>query len=212
MHALLEGSILGLTLAFIFGFGPAFFALIQTAIHRGFGPGVLLAFGIFLNDLIVVVLAMFGAVTLVSGSENYKLMGIIGGSLLLIFGVITYRRNEVVQESEEEDDSTGTSAPPGAIYLAKGFLLNLANPFVWLFWISVAVGTAAGYQADTSELVLFFSGTLGVVLMSDILKVFTAYRLARFLTDKFLIMINKVAGVALFLFGLFLIFRAVFGI
>jgi threonine/homoserine/homoserine lactone efflux protein len=207
MNALIEGVILGLSLAFIFGFGPAFFALIQTAIHRGIGAGLFLALGIFLNDLVVVVLAMFGAVTLVSGSENYKLMGIIGGSLLVIFGIVTLRRKAMVSESEDHENNE----PHRLVYVAKGFLLNLANPFVWLFWLSIAVSTAARYKADTYDLILFFSGTLGVVLLSDTLKVFTAAKLSRFLNDKFLIMINKVAGLALFLFGLFLIFRAIFG-
>ena len=206
MHALLEGAILGLSLAFIFGFGPAFFALIQTAIHRGFGAGVLLAIGIFFNDLVVVVLAMFGAVSLVSGSENYKLMGIIGGSLLVIFGLVTLRRKEVVKETEEKENGE----PHGLIFVAKGFLLNLANPFVWLFWMTVAVSAAAGYKADKYELILFFTGTLGVVIITDILKVFTASRLTKFLTDKFLVMINKIAGVALILFGVFLIFKSIF--
>jgi threonine/homoserine/homoserine lactone efflux protein len=207
MNALLEGSILGLSLAFIFGFGPAFFALIQTAIHRGFGQGVLLAFGIFLNDLMVVVLTMFGAVSLVRGSDNYMLMGIIGGVLMIIFGLVTFRRKVVVKESEEKENDE----PHALVYVAKGFLLNFANPFVWLFWLSVAVSAAAGYEADRYDLVLFFSGTLGVVLITDILKVFTASRLTRFLTDKFLIMINKIAGVALVLFGTFLVIRSVIG-
>lgn len=210
MNALLEGSILGLSLAFIFGFGPAFFALVQTAINRGFGAGVLMAIGIFLNDLFVVVVTvipvMFGAESLFSDSENYKVMGIIGGSLLLIFGVVTFKRKEVAKESEEKVNGE----PHSLIYMAKGFLLNLANPFVWLFWFTVSVSAAAGYKANTYELVLFFSGTLGVVLITDILKVFTASRLTRFLTDKFLIMINKVAGSALILFGAFLIFRSIF--
>jgi threonine/homoserine/homoserine lactone efflux protein len=50
-----------------------------------------------------------------------------------------------------------------------------------------------------------------VVLLTDAFKVFTASRLSRFLTDKFLIMINKIAGVALFVFGVFLVFRSIFG-
>jgi threonine/homoserine/homoserine lactone efflux protein len=207
MNALLEGSILGLSLAFIFGFGPAFFALIQTAVHRGFGQGVLLAFGIFLNDLVVIVLAMLGAVSLVRGSNNYMLMGIIGGTLLIIFGIVTYRRKVVVKESDDKEENE----PHAFVYVAKGFLLNLANPFVWLFWLTVAVSAAASYKADKYDLILFFSGTLGVVLITDILKVFTASQLTNFLTDKFLIMINKIAGVSLVLFGTFLVIRAVIG-
>jgi threonine/homoserine/homoserine lactone efflux protein len=50
MGPLIEGVILGLTLAMFFGFGPALFALLQTTIHRGFISGLMLAIGIFLSD------------------------------------------------------------------------------------------------------------------------------------------------------------------
>lgn len=206
MNALFEGVLLGLTLAFIFGFGPAFFALIQTAVHRGFFAGVMLAFGIFLNDLVIVILGLLGSVNVIGGSENFKLLGIIGGSVLVIFGIVTYGRKATVKEAEEKENGE----PHRLIYVAKGFLLNLTNPFVWIFWISVVVSATASYKADTYDLTLFFSGILGVVLITDVLKVFTASRLTRFLTDKFLIMINKIAGTALFIFGLFLVFRAIY--
>ncbi len=207
MNALFEGAALGLSLAFIFGFGPAFFALIQTALHRGFWQGVLLAFGIFLNDLTVVVLALLGSVSLIRGSENYKLLGTIGGSLLIIFGIITFRRKQLTKHSKE--DKSDDNHP--FIYIGKGFLLNLANPFVWLFWITVAMSATATYKADTYSLTLFFATALGMILITDILKVFTASRLKHLLTDRFLILINKIAGTSLLLFGIFLIVRAVVG-
>lgn len=205
MNAIFEGAALGLSLAFIFGFGPAFFALIQTALNRGFWQGVLLAFGIFLNDLMVVVLALLGSVNLIKGSENYKLLGIIGGTLLIIFGVVTLRRKEVTQ-NRKVDQGNNIHA---IIYIGKGFLLNLANPFVWLFWITVGMSATATYKADTYSLTLFFATALGIIFITDILKVFTASRLKHLLTDRFLIMINKIAGAGLILFGVFLIIRAI---
>ena len=207
MNALYEGIILGFTLAFVFGFGPAFFALIQTAIHRGFWSGILLAFGIFLNDLVIVVLGLLGSVNVIKGSENYQLMGIIGGAVLIVFGIVTYSRKKTSKSS----DANGNGNPHGLIFIVKGFLLNLLNPFVWIFWLTVIVSATATYKANTNSLMLFFGGTLGVVLITDILKVFTATKLTTFLTDKFLNRINKIAGVALVLFGAFLIVRAVFG-
>lgn len=207
MHALYEGIILGLSLAFIFGFGPAFFALVQTALHRGFWAGVLLAFGIFLNDLIIVVLGLLGSVNVIKGSENYQLMGIIGGILLIIFGIVTITRKRLNTSPEENNNGD----PHSLVYVGKGFVLNLLNPFVWIFWLTVIVSATASYKADTFSLMLFFSGTLGVVLITDILKVFMASKLSAFVTDKFLILVNKLAGVALVLFGLFLVLRGVFG-
>lgn len=207
MNALYEGAALGLSLAFIFGFGPAFFALIQTALHRGFWQGVLLAFGIFLNDLVVVVLSLLGSVSIIQGSENYKLLGIIGGSLLIIFGIIAFRRKQITRHSNEEKKDENHAI----IYIGKGFLLNLANPFVWLFWVTVAMSATATFKAETYSLVVFFAAALGMILITDILKVFTASRLKKLLTDRFLILINKIAGGGLILFGMFLIIRAVIG-
>jgi len=207
MNALFEGAALGLSLAFIFGFGPAFFALIQTALNRGFWQGVFMAFGIFLNDITVVVLALLGSVTLLKGSENYKLLGIIGGSLLIIFGLVTLMRKQVAKHKTEEQPINNRVV----IYVGKGFLLNLANPFVWLFWLTVVVGATATYKADTYSLTLFFAAALSIIFMSDILKVFTASRIKFLLTENFLIVINKVAGFGLILFGIFLIIRAVMG-
>ncbi len=205
MHALIEGAVLGLTLAFLFGFGPAFFALIQTALHRGFWQGILLAFGIFLNDLMIVVLSLLGSVHLIKGSENYKLLGIIGGSILIIFGIVTFMRKPVINNNREPEADNNHPA----IYIGKGFLLNLANPFVWLFWLAVTASATATYKADTYSLVVFFSMALAIIFSTDMLKVFMASRFKKLLTTSFLFLINKIAGAGLVAFGVFLIIRSV---
>lgn len=206
MNIFLEGAILGFSLAFLFGFGPAFFALIQTGIHRGFWPGgALLAFGIFINDAAIVLLTLIGATQIFSGAENYKLLGIIGGFLLIVFGLWTYRNKTVMEHASNAEN---IKEPHGLIYIAKGFLMNVANPFVWLFWLSVVVGITARYEADKSSLFLFFAGTLAIVFITDLIKAFTASRLKNFVTNKFLILVNKIAGVGLIGFGIFLIIRS----
>ena len=207
MGIFIEGTILGLSLAFLFGFGPAFFALIQTGIYRGFLPGILLAFGIFLNDLLIVTLSLLGATSIMGGVENFTVIGIIGGALLVVFGVVTYRKKTDVEDAE---DKANIKSPRPLVYIGKGFLLNAVNPFVWIFWISIIVGITARFNADTSKLIIFFSGTLSIVLLTDIIKTFAASQFKRFVTDKFLILINKVAGVAITGFGIFLILRSIF--
>ena len=206
MHALYEGILLGLSLAFIFGYGPAFFALIQTALHKGFRYGVLLAFGIFLNDVVIITLGILGSVNVIKGSENYKLMGIIGGALLIAFGIGSFGRKKLNKGSEAtEIDNTHYF-----YFIGKGFLLNVMNPFVWIFWLTVIVSATASYQADTFDLILFFSGALGVVFITDTLKVFSASKLSKFVNDNFITKINRIAGIGLIGFGIYLILRAVF--
>lgn len=207
MGVFLEGTILGLSLAFLFGFGPAFFALIQTGIYRGFLQGVILALGIFINDLLLVTLSILGASSFMKNFEDFKTMGIIGGAVLVVIGIFTFIKKSTVSSNEEDENS---SEPHLLIYFGKGFILNALNPFVWIFWISIVVGVTAQYSADTYKLVLFFSGTLAVVLITDIIKTFAASQFKRMVTDKFLILINKIAGIAISLFGIFLILRSVF--
>lgn len=206
MDVFLEGTILGFSLAFLFGFGPAFFALIQTGIYRGVFPGILLAFGIFLNDLVIVTASLYGATSIMSSTQNYSIMGIIGGGLLIIIGIVTYLRKTEIEEMEDKPE---IKPPHAIIYIGKGFLLNAVNPFVWIFWISIIVGITARFSADTLKLILFFSGALSIVLITDIIKTFAASQFKRFVNDKFLILINKIAGLTIAGFGLFLLIRSI---
>ena len=207
MNSLIEGILLGLSLAFLFGFGPAFFALIQTALHRGFWPAVLLATGIFINDVSIVIISLLGSAQVFHASDNYKLLGIIGGSLLIVFGLYNFNTRPVVQQSE----SLVVNSPHPIIYIGKGFLLNIANPFVWLFWIGLVVGVTARFKAETTKIFTFFASALIVVFLSDILKSFAAFQFKKFATATFILYIHRIAAISLIAFGIFLIIRAVGG-
>jgi len=208
-----EGILLGLTLVTFFGFGPAFFALVQTSIHRGFGPAALLAIGIFLNDVVMVVLCLMGAVQIVTAPSNYLWFGISSGVILIIFGLVTYTR-KVSSPSESADDDVELpvqmKGPSWFTYIAKGFFMNIVNPFVWIFWVGVVVGISARMGGDETRLTTFFSGTLITVLLGDLLKAYGAYSIKRFFTSRMIGLLNKIAGIGLIIFGLFLIGRVIF--
>ena len=207
MGPLIEGCILGLTLAIFFGFGPALFALIQTTIHRGFFPGLLLAIGIFLSDLALVTLCFLGAIQIINKPENHLAFGIISGIVLIIFGIVTYARKIQLGTENNQNKDTKTQTPSFITYILKGFFLNFANPFVWIFWMGVVVGITANYGADIRSLVIFFSATLLTVLATDVLKCFASYKIKRFLTTYIMKWIKRVAGIGLVLFGIFVILR-----
>ena len=208
MNALLEGALLGMSLAFLFGFGPAFFALIQTAIQRGFWPAVLLAFGIFINDVFIVTLTLAGSSQLFHATDNYSTIGTIGGSLLIVFGLYNIKKKPSAQNDAEH---LVKNTPHPLIYLGKGFLLNIANPFVWIFWISLVVGVTARFKADSTLIFTFFASALVVVFLSDIVKSFAAFQFKKFATSNFILLIHRIAAVGLIAFGIFLIIRAVIG-
>ncbi len=200
-----EGIILGLTLVIFFGFGPALFALIQTSVHRGLWSGFLLAFGVFLSDLALVGLCFLGAVKIISRPENHVVFGIISGVILIIFGIVTYKRK--IQIVSSENDKSEKSKPGPVTYILKGFFLNIANPFVWIFWMGVVVGVTANYSGNVQWVIVFFSATLLTVLATDLLKCFGAYKIKKYLIGKLIHWINRIAGIILCLFGIFLIIR-----
>jgi threonine/homoserine/homoserine lactone efflux protein len=202
MHPLFEGMILGFTLAVMLG--PAMFTLIQTSIHRGMYRGVLLAAGIFLSDLALVFLCFMGAVQVFGNDRNYLMFGIIGGSILVVFGIVTFMRKINVTADNTLID---VKMPGPLTYIFKGFFLNFANPFVWIFWVSVMVTVTTSHSSDQKATIAFFVGTLFTIFLTDIVKVIVASRLKRYLQPKVLIKVNHAVGILLVAFGIYLVVR-----
>ena len=206
MHPFFEGVILGFTLAMLLG--PALFALLQTSIHRGLKSGFFLASGIFMSDITVVIFTYLGAVQLLSNQRNYIMAGISGGIILILFGVYTFVRKVHI---DENNNLIEVKKIPGILtYMLKGFFLNIMNPFVWFFWISVMVGIGSNYGADKPAVAYFFLGTLFTIFGTDVLKVVIANKIKRYLNPKVLILINRIVGILLALFGVFLMLRVIF--
>ena len=204
MQTIIEGIIMGLTLSLFFGFGPALVAEIQTSILRGFWAAVLLAFGVFLSDALLVALGFLGAVQIFE--SNKTILGIVGGIILIIFGIVTYRR-QVMINVDNDNSPVRKDEPYFTTYILKGFFINVTNPFIWIFWMGIVVGFTSSYKADILMLVSFFISALGVVFLFDILKIFSAYKIKKYLQTHNIIWINRIAGVGLEVFGIYLVIR-----
>ena len=182
------------------------FALIQTSIHRGLWAGFMLAFGIFLSDIALVALCLLGALQIINETpENQLAFGIITGIILIIFGIVTFTRKVQIAQEEEGDD---IRRPPLLTFMLKGFFLNFTNPFVWLFWILWVATITSNYKGEPYSVIILFSTTLLVILSTDLLKCFGAYKIKKYVTPNFIQWINWIAGVSLVVFGLFLLVRA----
>jgi threonine/homoserine/homoserine lactone efflux protein len=204
MNPLIEGAILGITLAVLLG--PALFALVQTSIHRGFRPSIYLALGIFLSDITLVFFCFMGAMQIISSNHNRLIFGIVAGLILIIYGIFTFSRS--VAFSSGNGNGIIENKPRWFTFLLKGYFLNVANPYVWIFWMSVTVGVTSDYGDNTQSVILFFIGALIMVLITDIIKAYIAKRIKNFLTESNVRMMNKIVGVLLFFFGVVLIVRA----
>lgn len=215
----LEGVIVGLTLALIMGFGPAFFTLIQTSISRGFKTAMFLDLGIVLNDIFIVALMMMTNVHFnINDRENIIYGGIAAGIILIIFGIYTFLLSpeKVIHISENNNQKIDkmnekfVNKAKWYIYITKGFIINIFNPFVWIFWVTCVATASSNFGGHKYSMIVFFVGVFATVLFFDILKAAGAYSLKRFFTEKMMKLLNQITGVILIIFGLFIAFRVIF--
>lgn len=203
MSPFLQGILVGLTFAVLLG--PAFFALIQTSIQRGFKTGIFLAIGIFVSDLAALVLSYFGATQLLGSDPRENIyFSITGGIILIIFGTYTFIRKGELLTPEERADLK-IKAPNPVLYFIKGFLLNAANPGMWFIWITTVVSAGSNFGIDSKSTYVFLGGALGTILLTDIFKCFISTQLKSFVTSKLLTFMNRLVGVVLVGFGTYLI-------
>lgn len=203
-----QGIIIVLLLAF--SFGPAFFALINTSIKYGFRLGAALAIGVFLSDLVLAIgvcmLIDYGAAGYLHDAKNQSFVGIIGGVILIIFGTLyLFKKEEIKTEAEIK------ISRPHPVWLGvKGFFLNMFNPIVWPLWLGNVTAVGKSFDYDLYKMIIFFSCTLIGVLSADLLKVFVAYKIKRYLTLRLMKVVNWITGLSLLCFGLFLIYKYFF--
>lgn len=215
----LEGVIIGLSLALIMGFGPSFFTLIQTSISRGFKAAMFLDLGIILNDIMVVALMMMTNVQFnVADKENIIYAGISAGIILIIFGIYTFLLSpeKIIHISENNTQKIDKmnekfiDKPKWYVFISKGFIINIFNPFVWIFWITCVATASSNFGGNRYSMIIFFIGVFATVLFFDILKAAGAYSLKRFFTEKMMKILNQIIGIILMIFGLFIAVRVIF--
>ena len=200
-HLIFQGFAFGLLLAILIG--PVFFALIQTSIKRGFSAGLSFAIGIFLSDLTCIFLSNLG-VSQITYDNKYKIIiGVVGGILMIVFGVYEYFHKEKTHKELDIENIP----PKKIIYILKSYFLNIANPFVLIFWLTASTKINAEYSDSIIDVITFFSATLLTAFFTDTLKAFFASRIKSILTDEILRKVHKVAGVLLVLFGIALMLR-----
>ncbi len=201
-----EGAVLGVTLALLAG--PAFIALVQTSIHRGFYSGLQFAIGISLSDITLIVLSYVGLLQIFGSTRQYLVLGIIGGCFLISFGVITYNRKHSIPSNIPINLKVKTGR--FFKYLIKGYFLNIFNPFLLIFWVGVMGLVGAKYSIPSHEINMFFSGCIIAVFTTDLIKILISRQIKRYLTVRVLTLLNRIVGSLLVLFGLVLIMRVIF--
>ena len=199
MPPIINGLLFGLI--FILAIGPSFFLLIQNSVEYGFRRGALIALGISLSDILFVTLTLIGMASLISDPANATILSVVAAVVLVIFGVYYFIRKPKIKNEEIIDGH-------GALrFIFKGFLINIFNPTIILFWITLSSSVSANYSYNWSEQRNFFIGILITILVSDLAKAYLANHVRSFITVRSVQIFNRVVGSALVIFAASLLFN-----
>ncbi len=200
IDALLKGFAIALLL--VFSVGPIVFTIIKQSIVNGRAGGFSFIAGVWLSDLLIVILSNAFS-TLVTELLHFKKAIGFTGSVFLIGMGIFYLFFKKIKMRSVEDVAIRVSAGTHAKLVASGFLINTLNPAVFAFWLTMA--TTLAISNTIKERVVIFSTCIFINLGADVLKVVLAGKLSKKLTHKNIILINRISGTLLFVFGIALL-------
>jgi threonine/homoserine/homoserine lactone efflux protein len=118
--------------------GPLFFANIALSKYGGFWSGIKIAIGHTMVELPVIILYSLPLIAFTYPNTNFnifKIISIIGGTSLIIFGIF------YVIKILSKNNSLKATVKPSRIEnpIRAGILFTGVNPFFYLWWFSVGV-------------------------------------------------------------------------
>ncbi len=204
MSLILQGILLGLTLAILLG--PIFVTITQLAIEKGARAGMVASSGVWVSDFIIITLCFLFVQkinTLVQDVTFTYWIGLLGGFILMVFGLVAF-----FKESKIEFSQTKHSTNDYISFWTRGFLVNTVNPFTFVFWIGVISTYVIKEKITNIEAIIFFTSIMSVIMISDTAKVFLAKMIRTKLRQEHFNIFTKIAGVGLIVFGIVLLAKS----
>lgn len=200
--------------------GPVFFVLLEISITKGFKSAMIFDAGVLLSDLFYIVISLFFAYQLkgLGDVKNNLILSVLGGALFIAYGVYnlffkqvtmgTGALDEELLDSEEKANKSSKNKDNSMLVL-KGFMLNLLNPGVVIYWLAIIAkgfDLVAPYESD-AHIVIFITIILITFFGIDCLKAYVANKIKPLVTVKLLRGLNSLIGFVFLGTGVFLILR-----
>ncbi len=199
--------------AFLIGFfmafmiGPVFFVLIKTSILKGARAAIVFDLGVILGDIVFMLIAYYGSRTLLEKIKDDPRLFIVGGLVLIVYGLITYLDKNNKKEVEENEE---VKIPVNNNYIRlffSGFFLNFINVGVLAFWLGMIVVVGPTLDMNPNYILYYFGTVLAGYFLTDIGKILLAKQLKSRMTPIVIYRVKKTMGVLLIVFGVGLMLK-----
>ena len=205
-NELKDAVLIGFFLAFMIG--PVFFMLIQTSIIKGARAAIVFDLGVMLGDVVFILMAYYGSKSLLEKIKDDPRMFLVGGLILLVYGIITFLDKSQKRAIQDETLVLPEKSNYTKLFI-KGFLLNFINVGVLAFWLGMIVVVGPNLEMDPSKIFNYFAIILVSYLITDIGKIILAKQLKKKLTPKVIYKIKRTMGIVLMIFGVALLLKGI---
>ena len=170
IEALLKGLALGLILAL--SVGPVIFTIIKQSIYNGHEGGFSFVAGVWISDIILVVLCNAFTELVKELLEYKKLIGYTGSTFLLAMGVyyLFFKKNRIRVNGNRLHINFGSGDHTQIFF--SGFLINTLNPSVIIFWLVNATAFAVSHTLQ--QRIIIFTTCILFNIIADAAKVLLA--------------------------------------
>ena len=209
MTDFLPAIFLGIILAFTIG--PVFFTILEISVSKGFRAAVFFNIGVVFSEIVFFAIAYASTSSLLESIQENPSWKILGGVLLSFYAGITLLG--IYQNKTEEGPYSvdpGSESPNLIKNMVRGFLLNIINFAVLVFWILIVANYGPGFQDTEYKMFLFFLTIVGTYFSIDLGKIYLAQQLKSSLTRVVITKIKIVVNSVILIIGIVLIFKGFF--
>jgi threonine/homoserine/homoserine lactone efflux protein len=204
----LPAIFLGIILSFTIG--PVFFTILEVSVSKGFKAAVFFNIGVVFSEIVFFAIAYASTSSLLESIQDNPSWKVLGGVLLSFYAGITLLGMYQNKEEKEYTIDSETVSPNLLKNLIKGFLLNIINFAVLVFWILIVANSGPGFKETQYKMVVFFLVIVGTYFTIDLGKIYLAQQLKTSLTKKIITKIKIAVNTIILIIGFVLIFKGFF--
>ena len=206
MTDFLPAIFLGIILSFTIG--PVFFTILEISVSKGFKAAVFFNIGVVFSEIVFFAIAYASTSSLLESIQENPSWKVLGGVLLSFYAGITLLSMYQNKDDVDQYSFNPKSESPNVIKnMIRGFLLNIINFAVLVFWILVVANYGPGFQDTDYKMVMFFLAIVATYFSIDLGKIYLAQQLKNYLTKEIIVKIKLAVNVIILIIGLVLIFK-----
>lgn len=120
--------------------GPMFTLVVTSVAQKGFLTSLFIVIGHSILELIIVISFYLGILKYLSSDLTVRIISIIGGIFLLYTAIniiVSVLRKKIKLELENRTINQSLGTKNSFIIVGKGILISLANPYWYIWWITI---------------------------------------------------------------------------